>query len=600
MVLQYKLLCGWKFLSVRFLVMVSVLWLPCHFVALGSALAASAFDSPMLLLDPGMHVDPIQKMAMDRDERILATISLDKTVRIWKLPNLKIWKTLRVPMISGGEGRLYALAVSPSGGIIATAGDTCKSWNLSYCIYVFNTQSGSVQYKIAGLPEQINDLAFSPDGQYLAAVMANSGGMRVFRTSDGHQVAQDGSYGGNANSVRFSSSGQVVSTSTDGKVRLYDTSFHLEQTKPIPSGLTPRMALFSPDGSKIAVSFLGKPIVSVLSGRSLEILYLPDMTGVSEDIVTLAWSLDGKSLYGAGKHTLKFKRMLRWWSNGGQTDTAGKGEFIDIPVSDSPIQYVLPFKDGGVLFTSLSSALGQVDSQGFLGTVRKYPNVLFPQCRGFLLISPSADTVSFPMNPENTVNGSFSLSHMQFSINQSKSSQLMVPKRRAVHINLQAKMQNSSLRLTLDDKEVDVQGNEEISCFAIANDERFFIVSTNRALYMYDGLGALRWRFAVDSPIRALNISEKGKHILVALTNGTVNWLAVVSGKPVLSFFVNAENGEWIVWSPDYFYYTASKNAENYLGWHKNKELDQEAQFTPISKMNTKLNKPAILQKILK
>ncbi len=595
MVFPYKPPSGWKHLFMGVCLMVFVFGVPC----LRSVLAASAFDSPMLLLDPGMHVDPIQKMAMDRDERILATISLDKTVRIWKLPNFQLWKTLRVPMISGGEGRMNALAVSPTGGIVAAAGDTCRSWNLSYCIYVFNTQSGRVHYKIAGLPEQVTDMAFSPDGQYLAAVMADRGGMRVFRVSTGQLAAQDSRYGGTANSVRFSPSGKVVSTSQDGKVRLYDSSFRMEQSKQIPPGITPQGAFFSPDSHKIAVAFLGKPIVSVLSAKDLEILYLPDMTGVSGEIVTLAWSSDGKGLYGAGKHTAKFKRMLRWWSQGGQTDNAGKGEFIDIPVSVAPVQAILPLKEGGLVFTSLSSALGQVDSQGFLGIVRKYPNALFPRCLGFLQISPSGGTVSFPMNPENTVNGVFSLSHMQFSINSSQTTGLMVPKRRASRINLKASMENDHLRLNLDGRDIDVPGNEEISCFAMANDERFFVASTDSALHMYDGSGTLRWRVAVESSIRALNITENGKFVLVALSNGTINWFAVTAGKPVLSLFVNADSGEWIVWSPDYFYYTASKNAEDYLGWHRNKELDQEAQFTPISKMRTRLNKPNILQKIL-
>ncbi len=562
-----------------------------------SALTAD-FETPMLQLDPGMHTDPIQKMAMDRDERLVATISRDKTVRVWKLPTLTYWKTFRVPMVAGIEGTLHALAVSPSGSTIAVAGNTCQTWIQAYCIYLFNTMNGQMRMRIAGLPEPILDLAFSPNGEYLAAVMAKGAGLRVFRVRNGQRIAQDSGYGGDSSQVRFSRSGEVVTTSDDGKIRLYDATFRLEVTRQIPTHMKPHAAMFSPDGSMIAVSFTGKPVVSVFSRKNLEMLYLPDMSGVTGNLNVLAWSADGKSLFGAGTHMVRFKRMIRWWSNAGQTDSSGRGEFVDLPVTDTSIQYILPFKKGGVLFTSLSDVLGLVDQQGFVGHVRKYPNIVFPKCRGFMKISPSGNMISFPLTPENTLNGLFSLDQLQFSINKSEKVGLMVPKRRASSINLNASLVNDVLHLTIDGQELVMPNQEEISCFAIARDERFFVVGTNSALMMFDRSGVQRWRAVLSSPVRALNITENGKFVIVALFDGTVNWYRITTGKPVLTLFVHAESREWIAWTPEY-YYAASEKGGNYLGWHKNIALDQAGLFTPVSVLKGRFNKPAVIQRVL-
>ncbi|MBF0111022.1 MAG: hypothetical protein HQL76_17800 [Magnetococcales bacterium] len=556
------------------------------------------FATPILMLDPGMHSDPIQKMAMDRDERLVATISRDKTVRIWKLPSLNMWKAIRVPMVQGNEGRLHAVAVLRSGSTIAVAGETCNTWIQAYCIYLFNTFDGKMPMRITGLPQPILDLAFSPDGQYLAAVMANGGGLRVFRVNNGQRVARDGNYGGHSSWVRFSRSGRVITTSDDGKLRLYDATFRLQAAKQLPPSMQPHAALFSPDELKIAVSFLGKPVVSVFSAKNLDLLYLPDMTGVTGHLGALAWSADGTSLYGAGTHSVRFKRMIRWWSNAGQTDSTGKGEFIDLPVTDTAIQFILSLKSGGVLFTSLSNALGQADAQGFLGNVRRYPNIVFPKCRGFLKISPSGKTISFPMTPENSLHGTFSLEKLQFSINKSSSQGFLVPKRRSASFQLSSMMVNDTLNLEVDGRTITTPNNEEITCFAVAQDERFFVASTHNFLVLYDKSGVSRWRLNLGSPVRALNITDNGKYVIAAHFDGTVNWYQITSGKMRLSFFAHAETGEWIAWTPDYFH-VSSQQGENFLGWHKNVSLLQAAEFTPIAKLKNRFNKPSVVQRAL-
>ncbi|MBF0419741.1 MAG: WD40 repeat domain-containing protein [Magnetococcales bacterium] len=568
----------------------------------GASLAQSipGFDTPYLTLDPGMHLDPIQKMAINQDESILATISLDKTVRIWSVSNLKVRKTIRIPMLPGEEGRLYAVAVSPSGGVVAVAGNTCNTWNSAYCIYLINTFNDKIPLKITGITEPVMDLDFSSDGEYLAAAVNNGAGLRVYRTSSGQQVARDTTPGSGATWVQFSEGGNnVVTLGNDDRIRLYDRNFVLQMARQLPKNLRARSASFSPDGQKLAVVFTGKPYISVFSAKDLELLYLPDVTKLSGPLGSVAWSSDGKSLYGAGNHMAHFKRIIRWWSNAGQPDSAGRGDFVELPVSTTPIQQILPLRSGGMLFTSASTAIGHLDAHGFLEATHKYPNVVFPKCRGFMKISPSGDTISFPMTPENTLTGYFSLNQLEFFIKKTTSNTLMVPKRRAESFKLQATLsEGDALLLRLNGSPLSGLESEDISCFAIARDERFFVASTSKALYLYDQAGALHWRMAVDSPVRALNIPENDKFVIATMFDGTVNWYNAASGKLELSLFVNAENGEWIAWTPA-FYYVASSKGESYLGWHRNIALDQPATFIPVSQGKARFNKPEMIQNIL-
>ena len=57
-----------------------------------------------------------------------------------------------------------------------------------------------------GLPNVILHLAFSPDGQYLAAALGGRNGVRVYRNSDWQQVGPDGDYGDDSYSTEDFSS----------------------------------------------------------------------------------------------------------------------------------------------------------------------------------------------------------------------------------------------------------------------------------------------------------------------------------------------------------------------------------------------------------
>src|SRR5260370_36408525 len=79
--------------------------------------------------------------------------------------------------------------------------------------------------RIAAIPSNIDSLAFSPDGRYLAAGVVNS--LCVYdRDRQWSEVFRDTDYSDRIN-VTFAADGRLATTNYDGKVRLYDRAFRL-------------------------------------------------------------------------------------------------------------------------------------------------------------------------------------------------------------------------------------------------------------------------------------------------------------------------------------------------------------------------------------
>jgi len=149
---------------------------------------------PTLQIDTGTHTGYITQIATDAKGKWLATASSDKTVRIWDLQSNANVLTIRVPVGNGPEGTLSGVAMSPDGTLVATAGETCFSWDKTGCIYIYERSSGKMVRRITGLKEGTNRLSWSPDGKLLAAGLFNKGGLRVYETTDFTQVGADTGY----------------------------------------------------------------------------------------------------------------------------------------------------------------------------------------------------------------------------------------------------------------------------------------------------------------------------------------------------------------------------------------------------------------------
>jgi WD40 repeat protein len=188
-----------------------------------------------------------------------------KTVELWHVPSLKLWK--RLPE---GQGS-YALAFSPDRKILAVGrkGDNCVSlWKLPEGRRVAQLKPPIPKSRFS---EYVRSLAFSPDGKLLA-VGTRNGLVHLYRLPQGKLLG---------------SLGPILIS---------------EEGRPLRHDLTVVSLAFSPDGKKLAVL--------LEQGDVLQLWRVPEGQLIwqrKQDVVCfqVAFAKRGKEIVGAGYNLLR-------------------------------------------------------------------------------------------------------------------------------------------------------------------------------------------------------------------------------------------------------------------------------------------------------
>ena len=567
-----------------------LLTLPC------AAPAGAPSSEPVLRIDTAMHTAPITSIAVDAGERFIVTGSLDKTVKLWELGTGRLIKTFRPPLGQGAEGKICAVAVSPDGRHIAAGGWTGYEWDESFSIYIFGRETGGLMARLTGLPDVINHLAYSRDGRYLAACLANNG-IRVYRVgvSGGyHPVFEDKDYGGQSHGAAFDASGRLVTTSYDGHIRLYDRDFRLRHKRRTAGGGRPYGVAFSPDGRRIAVGFADTKNVDLYAGEDLSFIQALETGDIDNGYLsTVSFSPDGRSLLAGGgaDKSINNERMtfIRRW------ETAGPGASTDIPAAKNTITGIIPLKRGGVVFASGEPSFGLTDRAGRPYYIKRPDKADFrDNLKGFSLSYDGAAVgfgyEQFGKSPARFDMGSLSLTPSP------PGAGLTPPLTEGKRLKVTDWRNNFHPKL--NGKDIELKQYERSRSLALLPGEGGFVLGTEWYLRLYDGNGGLKWRVDVPSAVWGVNVSGDGRLVAAAIGDGTIRWYRVEDGKELLAFFPHGDRKRWVLWTPR-GYYASSPGAEELVGWHMNNGADKEADFFPASRFRGRFFRPDVIARVL-
>jgi WD40 repeat protein len=549
---------------------------------------------PILRIEAGQHGAQINSIDTDAANKFAVTASDDKTVRVWSLPDGQLQRIIRLPINDGDIGKAYAVAISPDGGTIAVGGwmGTDDHEN----IYLFDRASGALKQHLSDLPDATNHLAYSADGQRLAASLA-SNGIRVFDALHGYRLLpSDTRYGDESDWAQFDRGGRLVTTSSDGFVRLYAADRYATPVARFQwKGRSPYAAAFSPDGTRIAVGDDNSHDVVVLSGSDLTQLFKTDSTGIphDENISSVAWSRDGRFLYAGGEWSVNNLLQVRRWSDG------GRGAHIDIsapsPTDGATIWDFVALKSGSILFGA-SNSFGLIDIDAKVIQLQGYGALGLNTASGHLLrVSADGGVVQVDsLQPRHSYR--FALAERVVKIDPSSDDSLTAPITHTPRLNITI----DSERPAVNGTPIKLDSYETARSVAIVPGTQRFVLGAEWSLRLLDQLGHNVWPNpqAVPGVVWHVNVTGNRRLIVAAYDDGTIRWHRLADGKELLALFIHPDGQRWIAWTPQ-GYYDASLGADELIGWHVNHGYDRAPDFYPVSQFRDRFYRPDVIQRVL-
>jgi hypothetical protein len=311
------------------------IFLFCLAAALPQAAPARAAEGLLLRTING-HSRVIYAAALSPDGKVLASASVDNTIKLWNVSDGALLRTL-----GSRAGYSNALAFFPGGGRLASAdsdgviriwdaatgalaealgrrgdpalavavfpgGERLASGDADGTLRLWRAGSRRPVRAIRAHPGYVTAVAVSPDGKLLASASASEPIVRLWNAETGKAAGRLEGHSGAVNALDFSPSGErLVSAGEDGAVKVWGVSGGL-CIQTLKSNKAVNAAVYSPDGAYI---FSGGADDSVqvwkADGGTAPMAVLEGHAGV---IKAIAAARDGKFLVSGG-----FDKALKIW-----------------------------------------------------------------------------------------------------------------------------------------------------------------------------------------------------------------------------------------------------------------------------------------------
>ena len=619
-------------------------------IGFGAALAQAPAEppqQPFLRVEAAAHTAPIARLATDAEGRLLATVSDDKTLRLWDLPDGTLRAVLRPPIAPEAEGELYAVALTPDGRRAFAAGWTGAAWDRSFVIYLFDTVTGRLLARLPGLPAPVQHLALSPDGARLAAALGGRAGIRVWDARNGTPLWEDAGFQGPARMVAFDPSGErLAATGADGRLRVYDRGGRkLAERVPV-QGARPFGLAWSPDGGLIAVGFEDRLRVEVMAAGDLRSVFVPDTAGLQgEGLPGVAWAHDGRG--GVQLHAAGYARRAapaaaaRGIAAPGATgrgiaapDATGRGiaapgavpaaaearrDFVirrwadfglgpatDIAAARDAIAQLLPLPGGGLAFAAADPGWGRLAPDGTLATAPRPPGADFRNTGAALAASADGTRLRVALRPGDAPLVFDALAGLLarapdddsgFAAARTGSARLPV-----------ADWRNSN-RPRLGQVPLRLGEGEFSRSLALLPNDQGLLLGTDNNLRLFDAGGRQVAALPVPGTVWGLTIAgdgaqgagqggAQGAMAVGALGDGTLRWWRIGNGAIVeqAALFIHAQTLRWVLWTPEGLFDHAANGGQELVGLHLNGGRAQTPEWASFQQAYRALYAPAAVR----
>jgi len=563
--------------------------------ALPAAAQREPPQAPVLRVEAAAHTAPVSRLATDAAGRLLASVSDDKTLRLWSIPDGTPVGVLRPPIGDGSEGELYAVALSPDGTRAFAAGHTGRAWDGSFAIYLFDTGSGRLIARLPNQPAPVQHLAVSADGTRLAAALGGRAGIRIWDATNGRQIAEDNAgWQGSARMLAFDGAGRLAVTSADGRVRLYDPAGRrIAERQPVQGG-RPYGLAWSPDGALIAIGYEDRLRVDVLSATDLRTILTPDTAGLAgEGLPAVTWAHDARG--GVQLHAAGYARtpnaspgaanfVIRRWAD------FGLGPARDIAASRDAISHLLALPGGGLAFAAADPGWGRLSSEGTLAQPPAPPGADFRNTGARLAVSANGQRVRFMLR---TAGPALLFDGQTGQLNAGESEAMLPARQQAPGLTI-TDWQNRD-RPRLNGQPLRMSEGEFSRSLAIQPGDESFVIGTDTHLRLFDRTGRMLDQLAIPGAAWGL-VAAEGMAV-AALGDGTIRWFEA-NGRLVErgALFVHADARRWVAWTPEGLFDHAPAGGQELVGVHLNNGRAQTPEWASFQQAYRALYAPAAVR----
>lgn len=236
------------------------------------------------------HADWVTALTVSPNGEILASASLDGTIKLWQLKTGQLLQTL-------SAGRMTTLAFSPNGRFIAS-GSRTRLWLDGQVaggsgVQLWDVKTGLLLQKIGS--GSVNAIAFSPDSKLLAM---GSGNTQLWNLNTGRLMQKLDS--GPVSALIFSSDGDML-VSGSSKVRVWNPRLGVLL---YTFSLGASDLAISPDGQTLAIARGG--LIELWQIQSAK--FLGALRGSFYSGLEIAFGLDGRVLVSGSSDGMKIWR----------------------------------------------------------------------------------------------------------------------------------------------------------------------------------------------------------------------------------------------------------------------------------------------------